>query len=298
MTQVRYEETQAVSALNRVRGMRFNWSLNPYQGCVHGCHYCFARRYHYFLDLNPGKDFSGIVFVKLNVPGLLRRELSRSSWGYETVVIGTATDPYQPIEGKYRLTRQCLEVFCQKRSPVSLVSKGTMMVRDQDLLAELAERAGCTVCFSITTLDDNLWRRLEPGTPPPRKRLQAMERLVSSGVNAGVLLAPIIPGITDSNESLTEVVKGAAEHGARFLESNVLNLKEGTKQHFMGFLEQEYPRLARAYKGVYTGAFAPGYLKEGLQTQIARLKQIYGLENRYEGPHSPNRPRQLEFSIL
>ena len=297
MTQVRYEEAQTVSALNRVRGMRFKWSLNPYQGCVHGCHYCFARRYHYFLDLDPDKDFSGIIFVKLNIPGLLRRELSRSSWDYETVVIGTATDPYQPIEGKYRLTRQCLEAFCQKGSPVSLVSKGTMMIRDQDILAELSERAGCTVCFSITTLDDDLWRRLEPGTPPPRKRLQAMERLVASGVNAGVLLAPIIPGITDSNENLTEVVKGAAEHGARFLESNVLNLKEGTKQHFMGFLEQEYPRLARAYRGVYTGAFAPRYLVEGLQTQISQLKQIYGLENRYAEPNSPKRPQQLELSI-
>ena len=297
MTQVSYEETQAVGALNRVKGMGFKWSLNPYQGCVHDCHYCFARRYHYFRDLSPDNDFSGIVFVKLNVPDLLRRELSRPSWNYETVALGTATDPYQPIEGKYRLTRQCLEVFCRKRSPVTLVSKGTMMIRDQDLLAELSQRAGCTVCFSITTLDDDLWRRLEPGTPPPRKRLEVMERLVSAGVNAGVLLAPVIPGITDSDENLTEAVKMAAEHGARFLESNVLNLKEGTKQHFMGFLEREYPRLVRAYRGVYTGAFAPGYLREGLQTQIVQLKQVYGLGNRYDEPDSPRRPRQLELAI-
>ena len=138
--------------------MDFKWSLNPYQGCVHGCHYCFARRYHSYLDLNPGNDFSGIIFVKLNVPELLRRQLAHPSWSFETVALGTATDPYQPIEGKYRLTRRCLEVFSSMRSPMSLVTQGTMVVRDLDVLVDLSNRAGCTVCFSITTLDEALWR--------------------------------------------------------------------------------------------------------------------------------------------
>ena len=297
MTKVHYEEIQTVRALNRVRGMEFRWSLNPYQGCPHGCHYCFARRYHYFHDLNPDEDFSGIIFVKSNVPEALRRELSGPSWRFETVAIGTATDPYQPIEGKYRLTRRCLEAFCLKRSPVSLVTKGTMVVRDRDLLAELSKSAGCTVCFSITTLDHSLWRRLEPGTPPPRKRLQAMETLVQMGITAGVILAPIIPGITDSAENLEEVVGEAAGHGARFLGANTLYLKEGTKDHFLRFLQQEYPSLVGAYKGLYPAAFAPWQLKEALQSQIGRLRRNYGIKDKYEDAEAPQRPRQLKLAL-
>ena len=297
MAKVRYDEIQATTVLNRVRGMGFGWSLNPYQGCAHGCHYCFARRYHFIRDLDPGEDFSGTVYVKLNAPEVLRRELSRASWKYETVAVGTATDPYQPIEGKYRLTRRCLEVFCAKANPINLVTKGTLVVRDQDVLAELAHRAGCTVCFSMTTLDDELARRLEPGTPPPRKRLQAMERLSLAGVNAGVLLAPVIPGITDSDGNLEEVVRGAAEHGARFLEANTLFLKEGTKEHFLGFLERDYPRLREPYRLLYPGAFAPWDIENGLQERISHLKRIYGLGERYAEPEVPERTRQLQLAL-
>ena len=297
MSKVVYEEIETASALNRVRGMDFRWSLNPYQGCPHGCHYCFARRYHYFKDLDPGEDFSGIVFVKLNIAQVLRHELSRVSWQFETVAVGTATDPYQPIEGKYRLTRGCLEVLSLKRSPVSLVTKGTMIVRDLDLLAELARQAGCTVCFSITTLDDTLWRRIEPGTPPPRKRLLAMERLALAGVNAGVLLAPIVPGITDSFTNLAQVVRGAADHGARFLGASVLYLKDGTKDHFLGFLNDEYPGLVETYRNLYPGAFAPRPLKEKLQAQVSNLRNIYALRERNEQPLIASRPRQLELAL-
>ena len=297
MTRVRYEEIQTVNALNRVRGMDFSWSLNPYQGCVHGCHYCFARRYQYFHDLNPDEDFSGIIFVKLNVSEALRRQLSRPSWKFETVAIGTATDPYQPIEGKYRLTRRCLEVFCLKRSPVSLVTKGTLVVRDRDLLSELSTRAGCSVCFSITTMDTALWRRMEPGTPPPLKRLRAMETLVRAGINAGVLLAPVMPGITDGGENLEEVVRAASAHGARFLGASTLYLKEGTKEHFLGFLEREYPHLLESYGRLYPGAFAPWHLKKGLQSQIASLKGLYRLNDRYEAAKAPQRPSQLQLAL-
>ncbi|MFQ5933751.1 MAG: radical SAM protein, partial [Dehalococcoidia bacterium] len=216
-SRVHYEETRCRSALNKVEGMGFRWSLNPYRGCVHGCHYCFARRYHAYYDLSPGKDFTNIILVKVNVAQVLRKELSRPSWRRESVTLGTATDPYQPIEGKYRLTRSCLEAFVDLRSPISLVTKGTMIVRDADLLAELTRKAGCVVCFSITSLDNDLVRELEPGTPPPQKRLKALEHLVQAGVIAGVLLAPIVPGITDDPESLKGVVKAAAAHGARFL---------------------------------------------------------------------------------
>ena len=297
MANVRYQEIQTSTALNRVHGMGFRWSFNPYQGCAHGCHYCFARRYHFLRDLSPHEDFSSTILVKVNAPETLRRELSRRSWRYETVAIGTATDPYQPIEGKYRVTRKCLEVFCLKRNPITIVTKGTMLIRDQDLLVELSRSAGCTICFSITTLDDALRSRLEPGTPPPRKRLQAMERLVLVGVNAGVLLAPIIPGITDRMAGLREVVEAAAGHGAGFLGASTLYLKEGTKEHFLSFLEQDYPQLVETYRGLYPGAFAPWHVKRGIQARVAGLKRLYGLKERSEDPEVPERSRQLQLAL-
>ena len=292
-----YQEIRTAGALNRVRGMDFKWSLNPYQGCVHGCHYCFARRYHSFHDLDPGEDFSRVIMVKVNVHEVLYNELCRPSWRRELVAMGTATDPYQPIEGKFRLTRKCLEVFRLKRVPISLVTKGTMVVRDLDLLADLSRNGGCTVCFSITTMDRDLWQRLEPGTPPPEKRLLAMERLVQKGVNAGVILAAVVPGITDDPAGLAGVVRAAAQHGARFLSANVLYLKAGTKHHFLEFLTREYPSLVPAYRNTYPGAFAPRRLKEDIQGQVAVLRRHYGLNERSPAGEPALGPRQLQLAL-
>lgn len=293
---VRYEETQCRSALNRVQGMGFKWSLNPYRGCVHGCHYCFARRYNAYRDLDPGNDFSGLVFVKTNVVDVLREELSLRSWSCETVAMGTATDPYQPIEGKYRLSRGCLEAMAERRTPVRIVTKGTLVLRDVDVLADMASRAGASVCFSITTLDDDLWKELEPGTPPPQKRLQVMERLVQAGVSAGVLLAPIVPGMTDDQESLRAVVEAAAGHGACFLGAQILHLKPGTKEHFMGYLEQEHPRLYFAYQRLYPANFAPTRFQREIQGRVADLKDAYGLvEREHDAMGIATRDCQLEL---
>ena len=290
MDRVNYEEVRTASALNRVNGMDFRWSLNPYQGCVHSCHYCFARRYHFLRELDAGEDFSRVISVKVNVAEVLRRELSRPSWKYETVALGTSTDPYQPIEGKYRLTRRCLEAFSEKGSPVGVVTKGTMVVRDRDVLADLSRWGGGTVCLSITTLDEELWRRLEPGTPPPMKRLQAVETLVQAGVNAGVLVAPIIPGITDNMANLSEVARAASEHGARFLGGSTLYLKEGTKEHFMEFLNREYPALSASYGRLYPGAYAPRRVQDRVQGMIYKLKRVHGLlDRRLSGSLSPVR---------
>jgi len=297
MAGVRYEEVRTVTALNRVHGMGFKWSFNPYQGCAHGCHYCFARRYHYLRDQDPGDDFSKTISVKVNAPEALHHDLSRPSWRYDPVAVGTATDPYQPIEGKYRLTRRCLQVFVSKRNPISLVTKGTMVVRDQDLLLELTRQAGCTICFSIITMDKGLSSRLEPGTPPPIKRLQAVEKLVTAGVNVGVLLAPVIPGITDSPENLQEVVRASAAHGARFLGSSILYLKEGTKEHFLSFLDQDFPRLAQPYKRLYPGAFAPWSIKEDVNTRVAELTDAHGLSRRPKDMVSPARAQQLQLAF-
>ncbi|MSQ41272.1 MAG: radical SAM protein [Dehalococcoidia bacterium] len=194
---VHYEEAQCKTALNRVAGMGFQWFLNPYRGCVHSCHYCFARRFHGYLDRGAGQDCSSVITVKVNLPEVLIWELAASTWRREMVALGTATDSYQPIEGKYRLTRRALEALHRYRTPVGVVTKGTMVVRDVDVLADMATREGCTVCFSVTTLDRDLWERLEPGTSPPWQRFRALERMRAAGVNAGVLLAPVVPGITD-----------------------------------------------------------------------------------------------------
>ena len=297
MSEVRYEEVHTTSALNPVKGMGFKWSLNPYQGCTHGCHYCFARRYQHLRELDPGDDFSSRISVKTNIPEVLRRELARPSWKNVVVAVGTATDPHQPIEGKYRLTRRCLEEFSRKANPINLITKGTLVVRDVDLLADLARRAGCTVCISVTTMDRALASRLEPGTPPPHKRLRAMERLAQAGVNAGVLMAPIIPGITDGIESMTGVAQAAAQHGARFLRANTLYLKEGTKEHFLGFLSRDYPDLVGTYRTFYPGAFAPWGVKRSLEARIASIKYDYGLGDKDRRVEEPPRPRQLQLVL-
>ncbi len=280
MGSVHYEEKRCRSALNRVRGMSFKWSLNPYQGCVHGCHYCYARRYHGFLELDAGEDFPTIIFVKTNIVDKLRLELRRPGWIGENVMLGTATDPYQPIEGRYRLTRGCLQACLDHGTPVSLVTKGTLIVRDIDVLRRLAAKRAVSVCFSLTTVDADLWRELEPGTPPPEQRLRAMARLASAGVRAGVLLAPVIPGLTDDRRGLEAVVEAAADHGAHFLGVQTLYLKPGTREHFMAFLETEHPELLAAYRRFYPGDFAPKRFQQGLTSMVSDLKQTHHLCDR------------------
>ena len=296
---VKYMETQCNSALNRVRGMGFGWSLNPYRGCVHGCHYCFARRYNAYRDLDPGDDFSGLVFIKTNVVERLREELSAPSWRRELVAIGTATDPYQPIEGARRLTRGCIEALAERRTPLQIITKGTLVQRDVDVLADAAGRAGASVCMSVTTMDEKLWRDLEPGTPPPWRRMEVMERLTAAGVHAGVLLAPVVPGITDDQEHLEAVVEAAAAHGANFLHLNVLHLQPGTREHFMDWLAARHPRLHNAYQRLYADAYAPKVLQYDIADRVAELMDAYGLkERRFDGWRQAGEGRQLELASV
>ena len=191
--EARYQEVTCRSALNPVKGMPFGWTLNPYRGCTHACHYCFARRYQTQFALGPDDEFSSLIFVKQNFPEVLRRELEKPSWKRELVALGTATDPYQPIEGHYKLTRRSLEALIACRTPVGIVTKGPMIVRDADLLAELTRTAGCTVALSVPTVDEDAWAALEPGTAHPLQRLRAVRTWRKAGGKAGVLMAPIVP---------------------------------------------------------------------------------------------------------
>ena len=232
--------------------MPFNWTLNPYRGCTHGCHYCFARRYQTQFELGPDDEFSSLIFVKMNFVEVLRRELDKPSWTRELVAVGTATDPYQPIEGHYKLTRGARSKrWSRGRTPVGIVTKGPMVVRDTDLLADLARVAECTVCISVPTVDEDAWRALEPGTAHPLQRLRAVRELRDAGINAGVLMAPVVPGFTSQPSKLEATIKAIADHGAAFVGANVMYLKGGTRDHFMGFLAREFPQMVESYERLY-----------------------------------------------
>jgi DNA repair photolyase len=275
--EARYQEVTCRSALNPVKGMPFAWTLNPYRGCTHGCHYCFARRYHVQFELNADDDFASMILVKRNIVEVLAREIDRPAWTRETVAVGTATDPYQPIEGHYRLTRQCLEVLARGRTPIGLVTKGPMIVRDIDVLQAHARAAHGTVCMSVPTVDEDAWRTLEPGTAHPLQRLRAVRQLVDAGINAGVLMAPIVPGFTSSRSKLERTIKAIADHGARFVGCNVMYLQDGTRTHFIKFLEREFPAAVPRFEKLYARKYPPEAYRKEVQGMVRALQERYGL---------------------
>jgi DNA repair photolyase len=280
--EVRYQEVRCRSALNHVKGMPFEWTLNPYRGCTHGCHYCYARRYQSQFELGADDDFASIIIVKTNLVEVLRKELQKPSWKGDLVALGTATDCYQPIEGHYKLTRGSLEALLEARTPVGLVTKGPMVVRDKDVLVELSKITNCTVHVSVPTVDEDGWRRLEPGTAHPLKRLRAVRELVDAGIRAGVLMAPIVPGITSKPALLERTIKAIAAHGASFVGCNVLFLEGGTRDYFMRFLAAEFPHLVEGYGQLYAGKYASsGYRKE-VSSVVGMLRQRYGLKRNDE----------------
>jgi DNA repair photolyase len=276
----RYQEITCRSALNAVKGMPFSWTLNAYRGCTHGCHYCFARRYQTQFELGPDDEFSSLIFVKVNLIDVLRRELDKPTWTREVVAIGTATDPYQPIEGHYKLTRRSLEALLAARTPVGVVTKGPMVVRDIDLLVELGQRCGCTVCVSVPTVHEEAWAALEPGTAHPMQRLRAVQRLRQAGVNAGVLMAPVVPGFTTQPARLEATIKAIAEHGAAFMGANIMHLKGGTRDHFMHFVAQQFPERLAGYQRMYPGAYAPRDYTNTVRGLITTLRERYEVARR------------------
>ena len=276
----RYQEVTCRSALNPVKGMPFNWTLNAYRGCTHACHYCFARRYQTQFELGVDDEFSSLILVKVNLVEVLKRELDRPAWKREVVAVGTATDPYQPIEGHYKLTRRSLEALIAGRTPVGIVTKGPMIVRDIDLLVELGRRAACTVCLSVPTVDEGAWAALEPGTAHPLQRLRAVKLLRKAGVRVGVLMAPVVPGFTTQPGRLEATVKAIAEHDAAFLGFNVMHLKGGTRDHFMRFVASDFPDMLAGFQRLYPGAYAPKGYTETVRGLITALRDRYDLTRR------------------
>jgi DNA repair photolyase len=293
-TEVEYLEQPCKSALNRVKGMPFNWSLNPYMGCEHRCSFCYVRAFEKRADRPSDDRYGRAIRIKVNVAEVLRTELARKSWKGEPVAVGAATDPYQPAEGKYRLTRRCLEVFRDFSNPIGLITRGPMIVRDIDVLCELAARADVSVNFSIPTIDDDVWRRTEPGTAHPRQRLRALERLVAAGIRAGVGMAPILPGLSDRPEQMEAVVKAARDAGASHIWANLLYLRPGTREHFMDCLAKHWPQQVPAYQQLYAGrAYLPKETVQPVVERVARLGRLHGIGTRPKQFTPPPKPEQL-----
>jgi DNA repair photolyase len=298
LADVEYVEVQCKSALNPVKGMFFGWSLNPYMGCEHRCAFCYVRAFELRADRPSDDRYGRAIRVKVNVAGVLRDELSRKSWRRETVVIGAATDPYQPAEGRYKLTRQCLQVLRDFSNPASMITRGPMIVRDLDVLTDLARRASLHITFSIPTVDDEVWRRTEPGTAHPRQRLRAIEKLVAAGIDVGVGMAPILPGLSDRPDLVEAVIKAARAAGATGLWAGMLHLKPGTREHFMSVLAKHWPELVPRYEAAYRDrAYLPPAFGEATMKTVSRLRELHGVSDRREVILKPP-PEPEQLSLL
>lgn len=281
-------EIRPKTVLNRMRPFQrdgqaeramSDWSINPYRGCQHACAYCYARRTHIAFDMDGGRAFEQEIFVKAGAGDILRQELRRrqgSTWN-SPIVIGSAVDPYQPIEGHRRITRSILEALRDAHVPVQIITKNSMVVRDADILAEIARHNECHVFMSITTMDANLARRMEPATPPPLQRLKAVQTLVERGVPAGVMLAPVMPWITDGTGMLEAVAIAAHQHQAQWLASGTLRLHPDVRPWFFEWLQRERPELLPKYTHFYRWTSPPELYRQRVHARVATVRAALGL---------------------
>ena len=296
---VEYREEPCKSALNPVKGMGFKWSLNSYMGCVYWCTFCYVRHFEHRSDRPSDDRYGTSIRVKTNVAEVLSRELARPSWQHEHVAIGAATDPYQPAQGRYKLTRACLEALRDASNPFSIITRGPMIVRDLEVLAEASQRASVSVTFSVPTVDEDVWRRTEPSTAHPRQRLKAVRALVDAGVNARVGMAPILPGISDRPEQLREVVRAAREAGATGIWANLLFLKPGTREHFLEHLAEDWPEQVPLYEELYERkAYLGAELMKPVRGEVSRLAREYEIGDRRPLKLAPPpEPEQLSLTV-
>jgi DNA repair photolyase len=293
-------EIRAKSIINRVPGgsrVPFEWTLNPYRGCTHACNYCFARKTHTYLDLDSGHDFDSRIIVKVNAPELLRKELGAASWQGHALAMGTNVDPYQRAEGRYQLMRGILGTLRDYANPFSILTKGTLVLRDLDLLTDAARRADVRVSVSVGFVDQSLWRQVESGAPSPQARLRVCRALTDAGIASGVLMAPILPFLTDSDEQLEAAVAAIAETGADSVTPIVLHLRPGAREWYLGWLGGARPDLLPRYEQLYgRGAYAPSTYTKAVTARVKELARGYGIgsrkpsETRLSPPRAPVEP--------
>jgi DNA repair photolyase len=276
---IEFIEAEAKTIINRVPGnfLPFKWTINPYRGCSHSCSYCFARVTHTYMDMNAGRDFESKIVVKVNAPELLRKELRARKWQGEHIAMGTATDPYQRAEGRYQLMSRIIRELIDHRNPFSILTKGTLILRDLDLLIEAAEITEVATAFSIPMLDDDVWRKSEPGTPHPRKRMEAVAKLNRAGIPCGVMVAPILPGISDDPNMLMDVVRAAVDAGATHITPILLHLRPVVREEYMGWLSETYPNLVTRYEDMYAkNAYGPKDDRKALGRRVSGLVKAAG----------------------
>jgi DNA repair photolyase len=257
--------------------MPFRWTVNPYRGCSHSCVYCFARPTHKYLGFDTGRDFEREIVVKVNAPEVLRVELAHPSWKGEHIALGTNTDPYQWVEGRYKLMVGIWEAMRDVSNPCSVLTKSPLLLRDLELMLEIAQRTQFSACLSIPTLDEKAWRATEPHTPNPRARLEAVVELNRAGIPTGVLIAPLMPGINDAPGQVEPLLEAAIEAGATSIGGLALHLRAGVKEVFMGWLRSQRPDLLERYEELYRhGAYVPAQERE----RLARLVRRAGVPHR------------------
>jgi DNA repair photolyase len=294
--EVEYFALSSRSTLNRESSgrMPFVWTINPYRGCEFGCKYCYARYTHEFMEMWEDRDFERKIFAKVSAPELLRAELRAAKDKGLPIALGTATDPYQPAEKQFEITRRMLEVVAGFEGlDFSITTKSVLIVRDLDLLTKIAERHRFSVHVTVTTLDERLARLLEPKAPPSAKRLEVVAQLASVGIQVGVNVMPILPGLTDSKRSLEEVAHHSAQAGAKFLYGNVLFLMPSAMKVFIPFLEREFPDLVRRYRRLYArSAYLRGEYQEQMTKLMVELRTRYRLNGgRRELPAAARHPQ-------
>jgi DNA repair photolyase len=299
-------EVEAKTLINPVPGsaLPFNWTINPYRGCSHACVYCFARPTHSYLDMNAGSDFETKIVVKVNAPQVLRSQLGSKRWRGEPIAMGTATDPYQRAEGRYRLMRGIIEALADYRNPFSILTKGTLIRRDVDLLVEASRVTQVSAALSIGTLDERAWRSTEPGTPHPRERMATVAALNEAGIPCGVLMAPILPGITDAPDQLREVVRAAIDAGATSVSPIMLHLRRGVREEFLPWLAEHHPDLVERYERSYRSVYGPTVDRRRLGATVAAIRRslggTYADEHHARSERRPRRagsaPRQLRLT--
>lgn len=305
-----FYEVRARSIVNRVPAasrVPFEFTVNPYRGCSHACVYCFARKTHAYLDLDPGHDFDTRVVVKVNAAELLRRELAGPRWSGAPIAVGTNVDCYQRAEGRYRLMPGILAALRDFANPFSILTKGTLILRDLALLIAAAKVTDVGLAVSVGSVDESLWRTVEPGTPSPRRRLDMVRRLTDAGFPVSVLMAPVLPGLTDTDEQIDTTVRAIVAAGAVRVTPLALHLRPGAREWYLAWLGRHHPHLLPRYRQLYGhGSYLPTPVQNDLAERVGRAARRHGLAPRPDADagardrvgYSEQLPSHTQLSLL